>query len=265
MAIDIEGYLKSLTAECNAQKDRVRHFIGLNHLPSDGAWKESVLRAMISRTLPTTYAVASGFIVTEDEVSTQIDVLIYDTSVPVLYKGGDLVFVPPSACAAVIEVKSKLNATQFGSATQKLADICALVKRYEPRARLFSGLFAYEKDGGIHQTLLNHIAAASDGSHRRVVNHAAIGNDTFIKYWREHPVSGDEEYRTWHHYTLTDMAPGYFLHNLMSHLAGDNLIRGNNVWFPAEGKESRCDGTIGLSAAVELAVEPAAVESLRTD
>lgn len=246
MAIDIKGYLKSLTAECNAQRDRVRHFIGMNHLPSDGAWKESVLRAMISRTLPATYAVASGFIVTEDAVSTQVDVLIYDTSVPVLYRGGDLVFVPPSACAAVIEVKSRLNATQFGLATEKLADICALVKRYERRKRLFSGLFAYEQDGGNHRTLLNHIADAANGSYERVVNHAAVGSDTFIKYWRDHPDSEARGYRTWHHYTLTDMAPGYFLHNLMSHLAGDNLIRGNNVWFPAEGKESRCNGTISL-------------------
>ncbi|WP_156773914.1 DUF6602 domain-containing protein [Paraburkholderia tropica] len=265
MAVDIVGYLKSLTAECNAQKDRVRHFIGLNHLLSDGAWKESVLRAMISRTLPATYAVASGFIVTEDEVSTQIDVLIYDTSIPVLYKGGDLVFVPPSACAAVIEVKSKLNATQFGAATQKLADICELVKRYEPRKRLFSGLFAYEQDGGSYQTLLGHIAAAANGSRRRVVNHAAIGNDTFIKYWREHPESGDAEYRTWHHYTLTDMAPGYFLHNLMSYLARENLIRGNNVWFPAEGKEGRCDGTMTLRPTAPLESEPAALEPRRMD
>lgn len=28
----------------------------------------------------------------------------------------------------------------------------------------------------------------------------------------------------------------------MSFLTGERLIRGNNVWFPAEGKEARCDG-----------------------
>jgi hypothetical protein len=265
MAIDIVGYLKSLTAECNAQKDRVRHFIGLNHLLSDGAWKESVLRAMISRTMPATYAVASGFVVTEDEVSTQIDVLIYDTSIPVLYKGGDLVFVPPTACVAIIEVKSRLNATQFRNATQKLADICDLIKQYEPQKRLFAGLFAYEQDGGNYQTLLEHIAAAANGSSQRVVNHAAIGNNTFVKYWPEHPDSGAKGYKTWHHYTLTDMAPGYFLHNLMSYLARENLIRGNNVWFPREGKEARCDGTEALIEAAPPAPEPAKLEPRQTD
>lgn len=259
MAIDIAGYLKSLTAECNTQKDRVRHFIGLNHLPSDGAWKESVLRAMISRTLPATYAVASGFVVTEDEISTQIDILIYDTSTPVLYKGGDLVFVPPSACVAVIEVKSSLNAPQFRDASRKLANICELVVRYEPQKRLFSGLFAYEKDGGTPQTLLEHIATVANGLPHRVVNHAAIGNDTFIKYWPRHPESMAADYRTWHYYTLAGMAPGYFLHNLMSYLAHENLIRGNNVWFPAEGKEARCDGTKPLVAEVPNVPEPDAL------
>lgn len=251
MSVDIKSYLKSLTAECNAQRDRVRHFIGTQHLPSDGMWKESVLRAMISRTLPSTYAVASGFVVTKDSASTQIDVLIYDTSIPTLYKGGDLVFVTPSACTAVIEVKSRLSATQFRDATRKLADVCQLVKCHEPGKKLFSGVFAYEKSGGNYTTLLAHIANAAEGNRTRVVNHASIGDDIFIKYWPRHPDAAldDNEgdgYSTWHHYTLRDMAPGYFLHNLMSHLAGEDLIRGNNVWFPADGKEDLCDGMHSL-------------------
>ena len=239
MPIDINGYLKSITAEFMAQKNRVRHFIGLDHLPSDGAWKEAVLRAMISRTLPTRYAVASGFVITEEAASSQIDVLIYDTLVPVLYKGGDLVFVQPSACAAVIEVKSSLNATTFRNAAKKLADVCDLIHQHERDSPLFSGIFAYEEDGGSSRTLLRHIASAADGELNRVVNHASIGTDTFVKYWSHNPDDGLDDYNYWHHYTLRHMAPGYFLHNLMSFLAGEELVRGNNIWFPAEGKETR--------------------------
>jgi hypothetical protein len=242
MPIDINGYLRSITAELMAQKNRVRHFIQLQHLPTDGAWKEAVLRAMISRTLPSRYAVASGFVITEQEASSQIDVLIYDTTIPVLYKGGDLVFVQPSACAAVIEVKSSLDATDFREATDKLADVCALIHQYERDSTLFSGIFAYEESGGGSGTLLRHISSAAGGELGRVVNHASIGQDTFIKYWDRDPDEGRDNYDCWHHYTLTRMAPGYFLHNLMSFLAGENLVRGNNIWFPSEGKEARRNG-----------------------
>lgn len=246
MPIDIAGYLKSITDELMAQKNRVRHFIGLEHLPSDGAWKEAVLRAMISRTLPARFAVASGFVITEQVVSSQIDVLIYDTSVPVLYKGGDLVFVQPSACAAIIEVKSSLDATTFRDAAKKLADICSLIHQHERDSLLFSGIFAYEENGGRDRTLLQHIASAANGERGRVVNHASIGPNTFIKYWTRNPDNEQDNYDCWHHYTLPDMAPGYFLHNLMSFLAGEELVRGNNIWFPAESKEARRNGAQSL-------------------
>ncbi|QOT76324.1 DUF6602 domain-containing protein [Cupriavidus basilensis] len=238
MPIDITSYLQSITEECNALKNRVRHLIEDRHWATDGAWKESVLRALISRTLPSNYSVASGFVVTDSGPSTQIDVLIYDNTLPVLYKGGDLVFVPPAACVGIIEVKSSLNSTGFRQATVKLADNCGLVRRYETEKRLFSGIFAFEGNG-TPGTLLEHIDAAAQGQESRIVNHVSIGPSTFIKYWPTHPESGQAHYRHWHHYEVEQMAPGYFVHNLMSFLAGENLVRGNNIWFPREGKEGR--------------------------
>jgi len=240
--MDIALYLKSISAECQALKGRVRDLIDDHHWATDGAWKESVLRAMISRTIPATYSVASGFVITEDGPSTQIDVLIYDNSIPVLYKGGDLVFVPPTACAAIIEVKTTLDTAQFQGTVAKVANICELIRRYEPRRPLFSGIFAY--DG--HPTprrILEHIDRAADGQEGRIVNHVSIGTSSFVKYWPYDPVSGDPGYRHWHHYGLQDLAPGYFLHNLMSFLAKEDLVRGNNIWFPPEGKETQLTHT----------------------
>lgn len=240
--MDITPYLKSISAECEALKDRVRDLINDRHWATDGAWKESVLRALISRTIPTTFTVASGFVVTEDGPSTQIDVLIYDNSIPVLYRGGDLVFVPPAACAAIIEVKSSLDATQFRDAAVKVANNCGLIRRYEPARRLFSGIFAYEGTPTPIR-LLGHINQAANGQEGRIVNHVSIGTSSFIKYWSCNPESGERHYRRWHHYRLQDLAPGYFLHNLMSFLAKEDLIRGNNIWFPPEGKEARLTHT----------------------
>lgn len=236
--MDITPYLKSISAEFEALKDRVRDLINDRHWATDGAWKESVLRAMISRTIPTTYTVASGFIVTEGGPSTQIDVLIYNNSIPVLYRGGDLVFVPPAACAAIIEVKSSLNAAELRDAAVKLANNCELVREYEPAHRVFSGIFAYEGNPAPPR-LLNYINQAAAGQEGRIVSHVSIGTSSFMKYWACNPNSGERDYRHWHHYRLQDLAPGYFLHNLMSFLAKEDLTRGNNIWFPPEGKEVR--------------------------
>lgn len=244
--VQIEAYLKSITDECNALKNRVRNFIENAHWATDGAWKESVLRSIISRTIPSNYSVASGFVVTDSGPSTQIDILIYDNSVPVLYKGGDLVFVPPSACAALIEVKARLNQATFLEAATKLADNSERVSRYEPHRRLFSGVFSYDFDG-TGQRLLEHIDAAAQGSENRIVNHVSLGESSFIKYWPTGPNFEDPNYESWHQYALDRTAPGYFVHNLMSHLAGEDLIRGNNVWFPREGKELRRQRTRRLS------------------
>ncbi|WP_155627766.1 DUF6602 domain-containing protein [Burkholderia territorii] len=245
--MDIQPYLKSISAECQALKNRVRDLIEDHHWATDGAWKESVLRAMISRTIPTTYSVASGFVITEAGPSTQIDVLIYDTSVPVLYKGGDLVFVPPSACAAIIEVKTRLTATQFRTTADKVANICQLIRRYEPTRPLFSGIFAYE-DSLEPERMLANIDAVANGRKHRIVNHVSIGTSSFVKYWPYDPESGARGYRQWHHYRLEDLAPGYFLHNLMSFLAKEDLVRRNNIWFPREGKEARLTHTRPFTA-----------------
>jgi hypothetical protein len=63
--MDIARYMQSITSACDALQDRVRHMISGQHWATDGAWKESVLRALISRTLPLSFSVASAFVVTE--------------------------------------------------------------------------------------------------------------------------------------------------------------------------------------------------------
>ena len=50
--MDLVRYFQSLTDECETLKDRVRHFVDDAHLPTDGEWKESVLRSMIKRSAP---------------------------------------------------------------------------------------------------------------------------------------------------------------------------------------------------------------------
>lgn len=132
---------------------------------------------------------------------------------------------------------------------RKLGAVGALIYRFPRANKLFTGEFSYGFDGGGAATLLAHINAAAAGNNHRVVSHASLGKTNFIKFWDYNPADrAQTEYKSWHHYELNWMAPGYFLHNLMSHLANDDLIRGNDVWFPRERREIHLTDTLRLSA-----------------
>jgi hypothetical protein len=83
--MDIENYFKNLTTELESLKDRVRLYIGDAHWQSDGEWKESVIRTILKRHLPKNIGVGSGFIVNVEQTTTQIDILLYDNSKPILF------------------------------------------------------------------------------------------------------------------------------------------------------------------------------------
>ena len=56
--MDNEVYFRSMTDEINGVKNRVRDWLG-KQWPSDGAWKESVLRAILRRHLPETVGIGN--------------------------------------------------------------------------------------------------------------------------------------------------------------------------------------------------------------
>jgi hypothetical protein len=126
--METAAHYRSLSLEIEALKGRVRQLIQSHHWQTDGEWKETVLRSVLRRHLPPSIGVGRGFIVGERAPSTQIDVLLYDTTYPLLHQDGDLVFVVPDAVRAIIEVKATLTPAIAGPAFQKLADNASLVR-----------------------------------------------------------------------------------------------------------------------------------------
>lgn len=232
----IEEYFRSLSRELDALKDRVRYLIHDNHWQTDGEWKESVLRSVLQRTVPQNMAIGRGFIVGNGGASSQIDILVYDTPYPVLYKDGDLVFISPSSCRAIIEVKTRVTSAQFRSALIKLGDNAALGRSgATARRTVFTGLFVYEE---CHlPRLLENVASAAGDSHTRIVDHVSIGSSMFAKFWTRNPEDGTGSYKHWHQYHLEAMAQDYFAHNLSTSLAPDAASRSEQIWFPENGKE----------------------------
>ena len=101
-------HARELAQEIEAAKNRVRNLS--RHWATDGAHKESYLRDVLNARLPARYRAASGFIVTSETQSSQIDILVVDTERPTVGRdAAGNIFVTPDAVSAVIEVKTRLT------------------------------------------------------------------------------------------------------------------------------------------------------------
>lgn len=96
----------------------------LIHPGEFGMYREKIIREFLSPFLPTRLAIGSGFIITsENNISTQCDIIIYDKDNTPLIENGEQRFFPVECVVGVIEVKSKLTKSKLKEALIKLASI----------------------------------------------------------------------------------------------------------------------------------------------
>jgi len=247
--MDIPAHYRSLTAELESLKDRVRNFIDDRHWLTDGEWKESVLRSMISQRLPATVKIGHGFVITERGPTTQCDILLYRADCPILFREGDLVFITPDAVLAVIEVKSKTTTHVLKDALSKLAEIGAQLGRHGENCCL--GLFSYETSIRDHEKILN--ALEDHCQHRsQIVNLLSLGCSIFTRYWEYSPFGGNDHYEQWHSYKLKNMSAGYFVTNVLDAVSSESIDKFSNLWFPDahQNKEFQVEGKRAHAAAL---------------
>jgi hypothetical protein len=119
---DFLAFHRSLSEELYSLKDRIRNLV--YHWPTDGEWKESALRSILRRHLPDSVCIGRGFIVTPNQGSTQIDILLIDGNRPTLFRDGDLFIVTPDVVLGAIEVKTSLRGvSQVRDALLKLSAV----------------------------------------------------------------------------------------------------------------------------------------------
>lgn len=238
--MDTRRYLESLGQELAVLKERVRQLLHDPHWQTDGEWKESVLRQVLRRHLPATVRVGRGFVVTAEDSSSQIDILIYDGASPVVFADGDLAFVTPDAVLGIIEVKASIDSYAYRKAATKLAANVELVRR-TANIRVFSALMAYDLESGPASTYLDITAEVATTSNARM-DFASLGESLFLKYWEEDPKAPQRLYYSWHAYNLPGLASGYFVHNVVHLVCPQSVTSNDEVWFPRTGKEPHCIG-----------------------
>jgi hypothetical protein len=231
---DYESFHKSVTQELYSIKDRIRNLV--THWPTDGESKEVALRSVLRRHLPTSVIVGRGFIVTENASSTQIDILIVNANKPTLFREGDLLIVTPDAVVGVIEVKTRLEARPDMITTlEKLSRIEELCRDATGRDSVWTGLFVFAGETGLQERLLGSVGEAYRAT-RRPVNCIACGPDSFIRYWsRGADVNSNERGPVWHSYSLSGVAPSYFMGNLIDFISSVDNSTAGFAWFPMLG------------------------------
>ncbi len=243
--MDILKHYNSLTRELEALKDRVRNFDQTLSWQTEGEWKESVLRSTLRRYLPSNIEVLRGFVVTPTASSRQIDVLLYDTSKPVLFRDGDLVFVTPDAVRGLIEVKTRIDSrSDLKKAIKPLSSNAELIRLSPGQShKLFVGLFAYDSDlpDGKWKEVLEEVRNVAKGSAARIINNICLGCSLFSVFWDTDPErSGPESpYKAWHSYHLHELAAGFFINNLVQAVASDSVEAYKALWFPEEKESQR--------------------------
>ena len=92
--------------------NRIRNLIGSEHWLTDGEHKEAILRNILRTHLPEIYRVGSGFVISENESTGQIDILVAIKSAPTLYKANELLLITPEGVEAMrgaIQMTDGLN------------------------------------------------------------------------------------------------------------------------------------------------------------
>jgi hypothetical protein len=236
---------KTTTKELLAIKDRVRLLI--NHWGEDGRYQEAVLKSVIGRFLPEKYKIVSGFVIKqtpnrgEHEASKQIDIIVYNTDFPVLFKEGDFSIVTADSVEAIIEVKANLKNQGVANVMRKSNEIGQFVfnAKADKSKNLFNGIFSY---AGHERLKINDSQTVQDAirnsentinnypnRNKFKVNHISFNKDKFYKFWNQNDPN-DGGYL----YEIEDLAFSFLISNLIAHLKSDSVFSNNRLWFPVD-------------------------------
>ncbi len=219
----MKEFYKSIGSELSVIKDRVRNLIGAANWGDEGRYKEAILRNCINRFLPNQYSLGTGFVLVKDteieQVTSQIDIIVYDNSYPVLFKEGDFVIVLPHSVRGIIEVKTNGETGKFLKSIGKINNDARMIYQRQKQSkdltsigtpaitpqRLFVGLFYYDSNGK-RSTYLNHIKKLFnekenndeldfDDKCKYFINHISLSDKIFFNFYPD--PYGDTVYTDW--------------------------------------------------------------------
>lgn len=234
MSFNPEAFQKSINEELKLVKDRVKNLIDIdtNHHGEDGSYREAILRNVIKRFLPNNISIGTGFVVTKKgsnfKRTTQIDIILYDNTYPLLFKEGDFIITTPKNVKAIIEVKTTIRNTDLTSIIKKAKNNYEII--VNGNKKIFNGIFAFNyEDSIVLSQTIDTALKNSDGK----INHISLGDKIFIKYWHNENCSKINEScssnKFFNIYELQELSFSYFISNLIEYIVDKNM--NERMWF----------------------------------
>lgn len=169
----------------------------------------------------------TGFIRNGDNITSQIDIVIYDNSFLVLFSEGDFVITTPENVVSIIEVKSFINSNELCRIIEKTNQKGSIIVG-KSDTYIFIGIFSYNSKAQhdnyvenlrnydfsplLHRSHFNQIIPPALSY---CVNHIALGNRYFLKFWESGQSPDTIELPYYSIYALQEgLAISYFLSNL---------------------------------------------------
>jgi hypothetical protein len=241
-----EQFQKSINNELILVKDRVKNLIDIetNHNGEDGNYREAILRNVIKRFLPNNVSIGTGFVVAKKNGifnrTSQIDIILYDNSYPLLFKEGDFIITTPKNVKAIIEVKTTICNSRTDNSNGILNIINKAKDNYElivsGNKKLFNGIFAYNYEDSVIDNRNQELSSVIQDSLRSSsgkVNHISLGDRTFIKYWQnQSDMRINPECQTnkfFNIYDLEELSFAYFISNLIYWITDKKMD--DRMWF----------------------------------
>ncbi len=258
--------MDTISEELVSTKDRIRHLIGAANWGKEGEHKEAVLRKTLRALLPENLRIGTGFILNENEISTQIDILITDKGRPTLFKDGDFTIVTPDAVKGIIEVKTKVRGPK--KLKEELEKISQNVKlfwagRKEERSReigflteqakrirpyILSGLFIYESMSTKPEKMRECLEKVKDEfKHPNVVDLLMVGPDILFIYGQSFPrIPGMPPLIGWAKWEEKNLAYARFISTFAYNLSDPITIPTEWAWFPLEKDSGEKEGSTAM-------------------
>lgn len=178
---NFEMYQQSISDEFKTVQDRVRNIIGDRHWGEEGRYKEIIFMNIIKRYLPKHLSVGSGFIISSnDQITSQIDVIIYDNRFPLIFSENDFVICSNQNVVGIVEIKTKVYLNQLEKIIDKAHSNGKLFGDH-----IFNGIFAFDNQFDLEDS--NKASSIKLAEILKVkncfINHISFGENLFIRYW----------------------------------------------------------------------------------
>ncbi|WP_456488282.1 DUF6602 domain-containing protein [Caminibacter pacificus] len=259
MPFSPEKFQKSINEELKIINNRVKDLIDIegNHHAEDGAYREAILRNVIRRFLPNNISIGTGFIIAEKrgefKRTSQIDIIIYDNTYPLLFQEGDFIITTPKNVKAIIEVKTSIKNSSYENDNNGIFNIInkakknyEIIKKYNKK--IFNGVFSFyyndsliDKRNGNLSRVVEEALKTSEGK----VNHIVLGEKIFIKYWENQSnriINKECDSNNFFNiYELNNLAFSYFISNVIDFVVDKNMEDRFWFMFPKKSKHGKED------------------------